>query len=228
MIEHIVSDPAESIVRDTLAYISERPQSDVHISLTGGRIGTTITNKLLAACADNPRIHFWLSDERFVPAGDEQRNEPAHDAARRCVVHSIAASDEVQTPSEAATKYSTEIHQVLTSRFCSDNTLMDICILSIGPDGHIASLFPHHSALDEKLGVVAITDSPKPPATRVTWTYPTINASRNVWLVASGAEKANAVASLRTGIDLHDVPAAGAHGKQETRLYLDVEASSLV
>lgn len=228
MIELVVSDPAESIVSDTLAYISERPQSEVHISLTGGQIGTTIANKLLAVCAENPRIHFWFSDERFVPAGDEQRNEPAADSLRRCAIHSIAASDEVETAAEAAAKYSAEIHQVLTTRFCSDNTLMDICILSIGPDGHIASLFPHHPALDETLGVIAVTDSPKPPASRVTWTYPTINASRNVWLVATGAEKANAIAALRAEADLHEMPAAGAHGKQETRLYLDAEASSLV
>lgn len=228
MIDLVVSDPAESIVHDALEYINEHPQSEIHISLTGGRIGTTITSKLLAACTDNPRIHFWLSDERFVPTGNKERNEPSPDATRHCVIHSIAASDEVETATEAAAMYSAEIHQVLTTRFCSDNTLMDICILSIGPDGHIASLFPHHPALDETLGVVAVADSPKPPASRVTWTYPTINASRNVWLVAAGAEKANAIAALRAGADLHVMPAAGAHGKQETRLYLDVEASSLV
>lgn len=226
MFEHIVANPVQAVIDDVLAYIEARPNTDVHIGLTGGRSGQIISHDLIDGCAANPRVHFWFSDERFVPRDDEQRNDFGLPAQGKCHIHSMAASDEVVTAQEAATKYSAEIHKVLTTRFCADNTLLDICILSIGPDGHIASLFAHHSALVATLGVVAITDSPKPPSTRITFTYPTINASRNIWLIATGAEKAQAVAKLRAGADLTVLPAAGVHGKQETRLYLDVAASS--
>lgn len=224
MREHIVANPFETVIVDVLAYIAQRPHAEVHIGLTGGRSGHIIARELIADCAENPRVHFWFSDERFVPRGDEQRNDRDFPVDVKCHVHTIAAPGEVTSAQEAAAKYSNDLHQTLTTRFCADNSLMDICILSVGADGHIASLFPRHAALDENVGVVAITDSPKPPTQRVTWTYPTINASRNVWLIATGSEKASAVAQLRTGTDFHYLPVAGVHGKEETRLYLDVEA----
>ena len=227
MIDIIESDPVASIVRDALAYIDNQGTSETHIALTGGRSGSQITTKLVAACADNPRVHFWFSDERFLPRHDTQRNDYGIDAANMlCHIHCIAASDELQSAQEAAEQYSATIHQVLTSRFCADNSLVDICLLSVGEDGHVASLFPGYASLDEKLGVIGINDSPKPPSARVTWTYPTINASRQVWLIATGKEKSNAVSQLQADADFHDIPAAGVHGKQETRLYIDVEASS--
>lgn len=228
MKEIVSPDPAVQILADVRTYVERHEHSEIHISLTGGRIGSLISQTLVQEFADNPRVHFWFSDERFVPSDSNERNDVGvSNIAKKCHLHRIAGSDRVDTPQQAALDYSAEIHRVLTSRFCSDNTLMDICILSIGPDGHIASLFPHHPSLAQTLGVVAISDSPKPPAQRVTWTYPTINASRQVWLVATGSEKADAVAALRQGADVQSLPAVGAHGKQETRLYTDVNASSL-
>lgn len=227
MKELVSADPALAIIDDVRTYVSQHAQSEVHISLTGGRVGSVISRVLVAEYADNPRIHFWFSDERFVTSESSDRNDAGlRDLATQCHLHSISSSQNATTPEKAALEYSHEIHKVLTSRFCSDNTLMDICILSIGPDGHIASLFPGHSALTESLGVVGINDSPKPPAQRVTWTYPTLNASRQVWLVATGSQKAHAIDELRDGADAQSLPVAGVRGKQETRLYLDVEASS--
>lgn len=227
MQEIVTDNPVDRIVEDIADYIAAKSSSEVHIGLTGGRSGGEITRKILATCGDNPRLHLWFSDERFVPRGDSLRNDADIDATSyRCHIHSIPTCDDTDSPTTAALAYSATLHQVLTTRFCSDNTLMDICLLSIGEDGHIASLFPRHAALDDSLGVVGMSDSPKPPAERVTWTYPTINASRQVWLIATGSSKANAVTQLTTVTDFHELPAAGVHGKQETRLYVDVEASS--
>ena len=223
MIDVVVSDPIGAVIGEVLEYIDAHPSQDVHISLTGGRAGNVITQQLLELLGHNRFVHLWWSDERFVPRGHLDRTAPdTSDRELECHIHAIPSSDEVADVTASAAAYAATLHKFTTTRFCSDNTLMDICILSIGPDGHVASLFPHHDLLDSTAGVASLIDSPKPPAERVTWTYPTINASREVWLVASGSEKAEAVAALRHGADFHDIPAAGVHGKLATRLFTDI------
>ncbi len=222
IVEHS-TDPVGNLIAEVIKFVDQQPTGDIHISLTGGRSGDTITHTLIDQLRDNSRIHFWWSDERFVPTNDPERTAPTINSADySCHFHAIPSSDESSSAQECAVTYSETLHKTLTSRFCSDNTLMDICILSVGPDGHIASLFPHHAALDSALGVVAISDSPKPPSQRVTWTFHTINASRQVWLLATGDEKRAAVAAIQAQADFHDIPAAGATGKTSTRLFTDI------
>jgi 6-phosphogluconolactonase len=104
----------------------------------------------------------------------------------------------------------------------------DILMLGVGPDGHIASLFPGHPQLDVSDQVaVGVTDSPKPPPERITLTYPALNRSRSVWFLVSGEGKAEAVArALADGTDLHDTPAAGVTGLEETIWFLDRGSAS--
>ena len=70
----------------------------------------------------------------------------------------------------------------------------DVLMLGIGPEGHVASLFPGLPALGDDRPVVAVRDSPKPPPTRLSLTLPSIQAAREIWILASGEEKADAVA----------------------------------
>lgn len=223
MIEHFSQDPAADVVADVVTYVAERPGQDIHIALTGGRAGQVITEQLLKEFRENKFIHFWWSDERFVASDDSERTTrdlPPSDA--QCHFHIPQDPSQATDASASASAYAATLHKFTTTRFCADNTMMDICILSVGPDGHIASLFPHHSELESSDAVVAILDSPKPPAERITWTYPTINASREVWLIATGDEKREAVTALRNMVDFHDCPAAGARGRLGTRLYTDI------
>ena len=72
----------------------------------------------------------------------------------------------------------------------------EVVMLGVGPDGHVASLFPGHPALDvDDRIAVGVTDSPKPPPERVSLTYAALNRARSVWLLVSGEEKAEAVAA---------------------------------
>lgn len=67
-------------------------------------------------------------------------------------------------------------------------------LLGMGPDGHIASLFPGHPLINEKeRWVTFIKDSPKPPPERITFTFPVINSSAYIAMVVTGAGKASAV-----------------------------------
>jgi 6-phosphogluconolactonase len=100
-------------------------------------------------------------------------------------------------------------------------------LLGVGPEGHINSLFPDSAAVHEtERLVVGVENSPKPPPLRVTLTLPAIQRSREVWLLVSGSEKADAVAAAIRGADPVSVPAAGGVGREATVWFLDAEAAA--
>jgi 6-phosphogluconolactonase len=102
----------------------------------------------------------------------------------------------------------------------------DVLLLGIGPDAHVASLFPGMPALYDERPVVAVRGAPKPPPTRLTLTLPAIRCARDVWVLAAGPEKAGAVRLALSGSGPVQVPAAGARGRQRTLFLLDKAAAS--
>jgi 6-phosphogluconolactonase len=104
----------------------------------------------------------------------------------------------------------------------------DVMMLGVGPDGHVASLFPGFPQLDvDDRIAVGVTDSPKPPPERISLTFDALNRSKSVWFLVSGDEKAPAVArALAEGTDRHDCPASGVTGSEETIWFLDRAAAS--
>ncbi|MFB9376389.1 6-phosphogluconolactonase [Kineococcus gynurae] len=215
--------------------IAERGRA--HVSLTGGSIGVAA----LAAVADSParstvdwsRVHLWWSDERFLPAGDPDRNatqarEALLDALPLdpATVHEPPASDGVDgdDPGAAAARYAAEL---AAQGEGAETPEFDVLLLGMGPDGHVASLFPGHEGLArDESSVVAIRDSPKPPPTRLSFTFGALHRARRVWLVAAGGEKAPAVARGVGGDDPSSTPAAGVHGSLETLWLLDAAAAA--
>ena len=104
--------------------------------------------------------------------------------------------------------------------------LVMVLLLGVGPDAHVASLFPEEPALYEERSVVAVRGAPKPPPTRISLTLPTIRSAAEVWLVVSGEDKAGAVRLALSGAGEVQVPAAGARGRQRTPWLLDRAAAS--
>ena len=102
----------------------------------------------------------------------------------------------------------------------------DVLLLGVGEDGHIASIFPNHPLLSPTSTVSAVTGSPKPPPVRLTLTLPTINTAREIWLVAAGAAKAEAVNAALAGADPLLVPSAGATAAERTLWLLDRAAAA--
>ena len=102
----------------------------------------------------------------------------------------------------------------------------DVLMLGIGPEGHIASIFPESAAAHAGGSVVAVRNSPKPPPTRISLTFGAIQAAREVWVLASGAEKAEAVAEALSGVSQGKLPAAGARGLDRTLFLIDEAAAS--
>ena len=167
------------------------------VALTGGRIGTSVSLALCDALAQRGAqgVPLWFSDERYLPGGDEQRNDTAvlsHvGAGHHVMVESVKGPDASASAQESAIEYE--------SRLLSHG-LPKVAILSIGPDGHVASIFPGHELFDVTTsGVCAITDSPKPPPTRVTWTLPLLAQCPSVFLLAAGPDKQEIVQRVLAG-----------------------------
>jgi 6-phosphogluconolactonase len=87
-------------------------------------------------------------------------------------------------------------------------------------------MFPGFPALYETRPVAAVRGATKPPPTRITLTFPAINAAREVWFVVAGQDKAGAVQMALSGAGEVQVPAAGARGRQRTLWLLDRAAAS--
>jgi 6-phosphogluconolactonase len=158
-----------------------------HLALTGGTLGNLISKSLAEqfSVGNWSGLHIWWSDERFVPLNSSERNDLAFlsNLTNADIKFHRVMGEDVESAAEFLAKEIKGIN-------------LDLIILGMGPDGHIASLFPGAIHSDEKREVFAITDSPKPPNQRVTFSLKKINSAKAIWLVASGAGKADAVAGL--------------------------------
>lgn len=100
-------------------------------------------------------------------------------------------------PEELADDYESQLVATFAQRDAARYPVFDLILLGMGPDGHTCSLFPGHSLLSEEDRWVAfIEDSPKPPAKRITFTYPVINHAYRVAFVAAGAGKQDVLATV--------------------------------
>lgn len=209
-----------------------------HVVVTGGSLGIAA----LEAVAANPaktsvnwsQVHFWWGDERFVASDSADRNvlqaEPLFAALDelgldRGTVHAMGASDQYESAEQAAVAYTQLLAQEAPEG--SASPVFDVLMLGMGPDSHVASLFPNHTRSDE-LGAIAVHDSPKPPPHRVSLTMGTINTAREVWLIVAGADKAPALAAASHEINEVAVPASAVRGTQATRWIVDRAASTLL
>ncbi len=205
------------------------------IGLTGGSIADKIHREIArlgaTGAVDWSRVSFYWGDERFVPRDSDERNaKQAREAFLDSVpvdpsrVYEVPAIEDADSVDAAAAAYADTVRTHGTGNF-------DLLMLGVGPDGHVASLFPGFSQLDvDDTIAVGVTGSPKPPPERVSLTFPALNRSDAVWFVVSGADKAavvgRALSSSPPGV--HELPATGVRGQVSTIWFLDREAASQV
>jgi 6-phosphogluconolactonase len=202
------------------------------IVLTGGRIAAKVLHALedlpAAKAIDWSHVDLWWGDERFLPAGDPDRNETQARAALLDAlpldparVHPMPPSDgpDGDDAEAASARYARELRTG-----DADLPPFDVLMLGVGEDGHVASLFPEHPVLNETGTTAAVHDSPKPPPTRITLTMPTIQSADEVWLVAAGPDKTQSVGAALNGDK--NLPAAHATGTTKTLWLLDRAAAA--
>jgi 6-phosphogluconolactonase len=167
-------------------------------AVPGGSIAPAVFPLLARLDLPWPSVHVFLADERFVAPEDEDSNvrlvrefwQGAASAAR-LQVHAMPTRD--TTPDAAAREAERELVDVLGTP-----PTLDVAMLGVGPDGHVASLFPGEAPTPgDGRWVAVVADAPKPPPLRLTMTYATLAAARELWVIAFGSSKANAIAEAR-------------------------------
>jgi 6-phosphogluconolactonase len=234
----LADDAAARLAMAIVDAQSSRGQAD--IVLTGGSMGWAVLVSLGHSPAkdaiDWRRLNVWWSDERFLPAGDPGRNETqARQALLDAVpldparVHPMPASDgpDGADVDAAAARYARELAAAAPAGH--DVPEFDVLMLGVGPDAHVASLFPEHPALHERdASAIGVRGAPKPPPLRVSMTFPSLSAARDVWFLVSGADKAGAVGLALSGAGQMQAPAAGVTGIRSTTWLLDRDAATHV
>ncbi|MDP9092013.1 MAG: 6-phosphogluconolactonase [Actinomycetota bacterium] len=247
--DQLAENAAARLIACLVTALDERPVA--HIVLTGG----SILEQFMRAVRDLPardsvdwaRVHVWWGDERYVPTGDDERNDKAAFAALLgslaldpALVHRMPASDAgFADVEQAARAYAAALAkaaapgeaagptQAVPPPSGADIPRFDVALLGIGPDGHLASLFPEHPGVyEDAASVIGVRNSPKPPPLRLSLTFRSFDAATEVWFIASGQSKAKAVAMALRGAHRDQVPAAGPSGRLRTLWLIDRLAAS--
>lgn len=219
---------------------AQAARGSASVVLTGGRNG----NALLTALAESPardavdwgRLDLWWGDERFLPEGDPERNDTQ---AREALLDRVPLDPDRVRPMPAArgewgndADAAAEAYAELLAGAAGPQDrgrvpAFDVLLLGVGPDTHVASLFPEHPGVREtEATVIGVHGAPKPPPTRISLTLPAIRQAREVWLLAAGEDKAKAVAMALSGTGEVQAPAAGARGRGRTLWLLDRAAAA--
>ena len=204
-------------------------QSDGHVAqlcLTGGRIALSLYARLGELVAgselDPTRLELWWGDERFLPTEDPERNAgptlallAGHFTLDSGRTHPMPSADGVVDAGASAATYAKELGE----------TRFDLCLLGMGPDGHVASIFPNHVSSEiTTQSVIGVSDAPKPPAERISLTIQALSNSEEVGFLVSGREKAPALARALAGDT--DLPAGRVTAYGRTLWLVDQDSAA--
>ena len=224
MEKKVFADPADLIsqaIGDFGSLISrlKEQQSEVTVLLTGGTLGIEFVAALGKSSIDLQGVTFIFGDERYVDMDHPDRNEQqaldVFPGLRAKLLRYPRPSGNLVQDAEL---FNSQIIEFL-GPVDKPRRPIDLTILGMGPDGHIASLFP--GKLHGKGWIVSESDSPKPPSQRLSFSYEALSSSEKVWFLVSGSAKADPLRRVFAG----ELPAAKVQGIGETTWYLDSEIS---
>jgi 6-phosphogluconolactonase len=191
---------------------ARRARGAAHLALSGGSTPARTYELLGPELASWQGIELWFADERCVGPQDEQSN---YRLAQKTLMAGATGMDAARVhrmegergPDDGARRYAAELREHAPAE--AELPVLDLIVLGIGPDGHVASLFPGAATLDagpQEL-CLGVHDSPKPPPERITLTLGVLNAARRCLLLATGGGKADAVNAM-LGEPSRHVPAS--------------------
>lgn len=195
------------------------------LGLTGGRIANRLYERLGALLGasdvDPGRLELWWSDENFVTTDDPRRNAghalallAGHFALDPARTHPMPSADGVADNAASAATYAKELGDVT----------FDICLMGLGADGHVASIFPDHPSFEPTSHRVIAVQAPDEPEQRISMSAEALCSSTEVWFLVTGPEKAAALASAVAGD--RTLPAGVVRGVQSTLFFVDAAASA--
>ena len=222
VVEVTVAGNAEAAAGRVAELLANEARAGGEIVLTGGSTPGRAYELAATLEPDWSAAGVWWGDERCVPPDDGRSN---FGLARRTLlenleaepgrIHRIRGED---APHKAAAAYEREVR----------GTTFDLLLLGLGPDGHVASLFPHSPGLDEtERLVIAAEPKLEPHVERVTLTPPVLRAARRVVFLVTGEDKADAVVKALAGPPDPGTPGSLIRAEVgETLAILDHEAAS--
>jgi 6-phosphogluconolactonase len=219
-------------VAEWLCAFARESDREFAICLSGGSTPRHLYERLadpsVASRFPWERVHWFWGDERFVPHDDPASN---YRMVCEALLSRVLANDrnvhavptERLAPEETAAAYEALLKRFYgTDKLDPQRPIFDVTLLGIGEDGHTASLFPGHPALEEeRCWVLAIAGAR--PETRITLTYPILNSSRDVAFLATGEGKREVVARARSGDQT--LPAARVHPVGRLHWFVDRAAA---
>jgi 6-phosphogluconolactonase len=222
---------AETAAKDWLNLIPAFPAAHL-VALSGGRIASAffdaVTERAVATSVSFERVHFFWSDERCVAPDHADSNYRMADkellgplGISRDRIHRIKGE---LKPAQAVIEANAAISLVAPAN-SADMPVLDLVLLGMGEDGHVASLFPNApaSVLECETAYLAVRSSSKPPALRISLSYAAIAAARHAWVLISGAGKEEAFRkSLR--LDGKTPLSRILQSRRGTRIFTDLPA----
>jgi 6-phosphogluconolactonase len=191
---------------------ARRERGVAHLALSGGSTPARTYELLREQVESWKDIHVWFADERCVAPEDDESN---YKLARETLIDGAVDLDPAAVhrmqgelgPERGAERYAQELREHAPLEH--ELAVLDVIVLGIGPDGHVASLFPGAATLEADAGelCLGVHDSPKPPPERITLTLAVLRAARRCVLLATGASKADAVSAMLKEPSRH-VPAS--------------------
>jgi 6-phosphogluconolactonase len=193
-VDVVVAEDEEAAAQSVAELLADAAGNGAEIALTGGSTPVRAYERAAGLEPDWSRAGVWWGDERCVPPDDERSNfgltkRALFDKLERQPgrVHRIRGEDE---PQSAAASYEQALRE----------TKLDLVLLGLGPDGHVASLFPHSPGLAEPERLVIAAESKLDPyVERVTMTPPALRAADRIVFLVTGEAKAEAVAAALAG-----------------------------
>lgn len=229
---------AAALVQELSAAVAAHGRADV--ALTGGGAGIAVVAALAEAPGvdelDWSRVHLWWGDERWLPAGHPERNDhQARQAGLDALMERTAGSTRALTETTVHPFPAADAGLDLDDAAAQACALLTplpqftVVLLGMGPDSHVASLFPDHAGLSVSgVPATAVRCSPKPPPERLSLTREAVCAADHVWFTVAGADKAAAVRAVRSlrdaGVEDTAHPATLVHGRRSSRWWLDEAA----
>ncbi len=213
-----MSDVAIEVVDDPARACAERLAAQARaggsIVLTGGWTPRRAYEVAAELEADWSRVDIWWGDERCVPPDDERSN---YGMAKEALLDRLAVAPRSVHRMESVEQYAQELTGVGT---------FDLVLLGLGPDGHVASLFPNFPTLDvTDRDVVGTPAGHEPFVDRITMTLSRLRNTRELLFLVTGEDKADAVARSFAAEPSRDTPGSLVRG-ETTRAILDSAAAA--
>jgi 6-phosphogluconolactonase len=220
-IEIVVAVDAEAAARDVAERLSRAARAGGHIVLTGGSTPQRAYELAAELEPDWSGVELWWSDERCVPPDDEDSN---YGMTKRALLDHVSVGAVHRMRGELGKEQGAESYEQelgTLERF-------DLILLGLGPDGHVASLFPDQPTLDEtERRAIGAEAKLEPFVDRITLTLPMLRSAGEVLFLVAGESKAEAARRAFAGEPSRSTPGSlvrAAHGP--TTAVLDVAAAT--